>query len=126
MRQVPDGPILVVDDDDMILMTVAESLELEGYDVLMAANGREALEQVQRRVPGLVLLDMRMPVMDGWAFATAARERGFALNILVMSAAADARRWAQEINAQAVLPKPFELDDLLAVVGRHYGPPAIA
>ena len=119
---MPEGPILVVDDDDTILVTVAECREMEGYWVATAANGLEALRQVEHREPALVLLDMRMPVLDGWGFAEAVRERGLRLNILVMSAAADARRWAQEIEAHGAMPKPFELEELLAAVSRHYGP----
>lgn len=118
-----DADILVVDDDETILVTIGDCLELEGYSVVRAANGAEALQEVARQQPGLVLLDMRMPVLDGWGFARAARERGLTLNIVVMSAAADARRWARDIQAQGVMPKPFELDDLMATVERYYGPP---
>jgi two-component system, chemotaxis family, chemotaxis protein CheY len=117
---MPDGPILVVDDDETILLTVAEFLEFEGYSVATASNGLEALGIVERSQPALVLLDMRMPVLDGWGFARAVRERGLGVRILVMSAAADARRWAHEIGAFGVVPKPFELDDLLHAVVSHY------
>jgi CheY-like chemotaxis protein len=109
-------PILVVDDDPTILATVSETLDLEGYPVLTATNGAEALDAVERARPSVVLLDMRMPVLDGWGFMRAARERGLGLTVVVMTAAADARRWANEIGAQAVLAKPFELDDLLEAV----------
>ena len=111
-------PILVVDDDPTILATVSETLDLEGYVVLTATNGAEALDAVERARPSVVLLDMRMPVLDGWGFMRAARERGFSLSVVVMTAAADARRWANEIGAHAVLAKPFELDDLIAVIQR--------
>jgi CheY-like chemotaxis protein len=115
-----ESPILVVDDDETILVTVADFLEMEGYPVATASNGREALQVVERSAPALVLLDMRMPVLDGWGFAQAVHERGLALRILVMSAAADARKWAHEIGAFGVVPKPFELDDLLHAVVMHY------
>jgi len=111
-------PILVVDDDPTILATVSETLDLEGYPVVTATNGAEALAAVERDRPSIVLLDMRMPVLDGWGFVRALRERGISLTVVVMTAAADARRWAREIGAQGVLPKPFELDDLLAAVQR--------
>ena len=111
-------PILVVDDDPTILATVSETLDLEGYPVVTATNGAEALAAVERDRPSVVLLDMRMPVLDGWGFVHALRERGISLTVVVMTAAADARRWAREIGAQGVLPKPFELDDLLAAVQR--------
>jgi two-component system, chemotaxis family, chemotaxis protein CheY len=112
--------VLVVDDDPTILATVADVLDLEGYPVLTAGNGQEALDALDRteraRRPRLVLLDMRMPVLDGWGFVRALRERRLSLPVVVMTAAADARRWAREIEAQAVLPKPFELDDLIDAV----------
>ena len=112
------SPILVVDDDPSILTTVCEILDLEGYPVETAANGAEALRAVERSRPSLVLLDMRMPVLDGWGFARALKERGLQLPILVMTAAQNARRWAEEIGADGHLAKPFELPDLLDAVER--------
>jgi CheY-like chemotaxis protein len=110
------APVLVVDDDPSVLAMVAEALQLEGYAVRTAANGAEALAAVAREHPAVVLLDMRMPVLDGWGFAAALRARGVEVPIVVMTAAQDARRWAAEISAQGHVPKPFELDDLLAAV----------
>ena len=115
---MPERPILVVDDDPTILATVSETLDLEGYPVVTANNGAEALAQVQSTRPSLVLLDMRMPVLDGWGFMRAVHERGLHLQVIVMTATADARRWAAEIGAQGVLSKPFELDELLEAVER--------
>jgi CheY-like chemotaxis protein len=111
-------PILVVDDDRSIREVVAEVLEAEGYAVQTAADGAEALRSVERRRPRLVLLDMRMPVMDGWGFAAALKERGLRLPVIVMSAAADARAWAEQVGADDYLAKPFALDELLAKVER--------
>ena len=111
-----DRPILVVDDDPAILATVTEALDLEGYPVVTATNGAEALDEIARHRPSLVLLDMRMPVLDGWGFMRAVRERGLNLTVVVMTAAADARRWGREIGANGVLAKPFELDELIRAV----------
>jgi len=111
-------PILVVDDDPAILATVSEALDMEGFPVITASNGAEALAAVDRDQPSLVLLDMRMPVLDGWGFMRAIRERGLNLTVVVMTAAADARRWGREIGAQGVLAKPFELDELVKAVQR--------
>ena len=116
-------PILVVDDDPTILATVSETLDLEGYPVRTATNGAEALQAIQREPVALVLLDMRMPVLVGWGFIRAARERGLNPTVVVMTATADARRWALEIGAQGVLAKPFDLDELTAQVQR-LGPAA--
>jgi CheY-like chemotaxis protein len=115
---VTERPILVVDDDPTILATVCEALDLEGFPVVTANNGAEALDVIARNPPSLVLLDMRMPVLDGWGFMRALRERGLSLTVVVMTAAADARRWAAEIGANAVLSKPFELNELVATVGQ--------
>ncbi|HEX6475456.1 MAG TPA: response regulator [Candidatus Limnocylindria bacterium] len=114
-----DGaPVLVVDDDDAIRDAVRDVLESEGIAVETAANGADALEQVSRHRPRLVLLDMRMPVLDGWGFATALRDRGLALPVVVMTAAADASRWAEEIGAIGVVAKPFGVAELVTAVRR--------
>src|SRR5581483_2671539 len=60
--------VLVVDDDLIIRETVAALLEDDGYVVEQAANGLEALAHLEGHLPAVVLLDMRMPLMDGWAF----------------------------------------------------------
>jgi len=113
--------VLVVDDDPSIRDFVEAALEEEGYGVLSAADGQAALKLVGRQ-PCAVLLDMRMPVLDGWGFAAAYRQRpGARAPIVVMTAAENAAAWAEEIGAQGVLAKPFRLDDLLAIVARHCG-----
>jgi len=123
-REEPDaggvdlGPILVVDDDRSILETIGEILESEGYPIATAGNGAEALQCIEEIRPSLVLLDMRMPVLDGWGFARIVRERGLRVPILVMTAAQDARRWAEEIGADGYLAKPFDLLNLLDAVER--------
>jgi two-component system, chemotaxis family, chemotaxis protein CheY len=115
---MPEAPILVIDDDPDVLSTVVDILEFEGYRVERATNGAEGLKVLERTLPRLVLLDMRMPVLNGWDFARILKERGIQLPILVMTAAQDARRWAQEIGAEGYISKPFELPDLLAAVER--------
>lgn len=110
--------ILVIDDDLAILATVSDILHDEGYQVQMAMNGAEGLAALEQFSPELILLDMRMPVLDGWGFATALRERGVNIPIVVMTATQDARRWAREIGAAYVLAKPFDLMELLNVVER--------
>lgn len=111
-----DGSILVVDDDPLILETVAEALEFEGHSVRRAANGAEALGEVERSLPALILLDMRMPVLDGWGFARELGLREIKVPILVMTAARDAHEWAAQIGADGAVAKPFDLPDLLEAV----------
>ncbi len=122
MRQMMSQHILVVDDDPMIRETVAEILDFEGYSIETAANGREALQAMEQSPPSLVLLDMRMPILDGWGFARKVKERGLQVSIVVMTAARNAGRWAAEIDADGYLAKPFDLADLLATIDRLYRP----
>jgi len=112
------GMVLVVDDDTSILDTVSSILSGEGYDVVSASSGQEALDAVARKLPLLILLDMRMPVMDGWAVARALRGKGITVPIVVMTAAESAQRWADEVGAEGYLAKPFGLDELLTAVER--------
>ena len=117
---MPERPILIIDDDPAIRATVAEILTSEGYSVATAINGADGLQSLDRIEPALVLLDMRMPILDGWGFARTLQSRGIHVPILVMTAAQDARRWAHEIDAQGYVAKPFELIDLLDAVGRFF------
>jgi CheY-like chemotaxis protein len=117
-------PIVVADDDPAILEMVSDALSFEGYPIATATNGQEALAVIERirasdpECPPLMLLDMRMPQMNGWDVAAALRDRAIDLPIVVMTAAVDAARWAAEVHAAGVLPKPFDLDHLLAEVQR--------
>jgi CheY-like chemotaxis protein len=115
------APVLVVDDDPTIRSSISAILDLEGYPVATASNGAEALAMVEEAVPSLVLLDMRMPVMDGWRFAGALSQRSIDVPIVVVTAAQNAEEWAREVGAEGFLAKPFELAELLAVVERHRG-----
>ncbi len=117
-----DAPILVVDDDPSILAVVAEILDFEGYPVETAGDGAAAIQAIERQRPSLVLLDMRMPILDGWGFAQKVKERGLQVSIVVMTAARNAGRWAAEIDADGYLAKPFDLTDLLATIDRLYRP----
>jgi two-component system chemotaxis response regulator CheY len=113
------GRILVVDDDEPIRELVAEILREDGYEVTEARNGAQGLRCLDSGGTfELVMLDMRMPVLDGWQFAAAVTERGLGLPIVVMTAAQDARQWAEEINAAGYIAKPFGIDDLAGVVHR--------
>jgi CheY-like chemotaxis protein len=112
----PQIPILVIDDDPSILATVSEILEEEGYSVVTATNGLEGLRAIERLRPAVILLDMRMPVLDGWGFARKLKERGIKLPILVITAAQDAGRWATEVGANGYLAKPFDLLELVTAV----------
>ena len=113
------GRILGVDDDEGIRELIAMALSDEGYTVQLACHGAEALALVEQDPPDLILLDMRMPVMDGWEFAWALREiRGTQVPIVALTAGCDGANLADQIAAAGLVAKPFELDHLLDVVAR--------
>ncbi len=115
--------VLVVEDDPDLLTLIEMIIADAGYRVRTAPEGRAALSRVDEEMPGVILLDMRMPGMNGWDFAREFRARhGPACPIVVVTAAENARRRAEEIGAEGWLAKPFDLDDVLAAVGRHLGP----
>lgn len=107
----------MVDDDPSIVAIVSDILISEGHEVVSAENGAVALAKADGEA--LVLLDMRMPVLDGWGFAREFWAAGKRSPIVVMTAAENARRWAEEIGADGYLAKPFEIDALIAAVERH-------
>ena len=113
--------ILVVEDDESIRAVLDMALSDEGYEVIEAENGAQGLALARTTQPHVILLDMRMPVMDGWAVARALRGQGITVPIIVMTAAESARRWADEVGAEGYLAKPFGLDELLATVERFRG-----
>ncbi|MDP2663539.1 MAG: PAS domain S-box protein [Dehalococcoidia bacterium] len=109
--------ILVVDDDEAIVRLMRLTLSEEGYEVMDATHGATALELVQHWKPDLVLLDLRMPIMDGREFTRAYRQTpGPHAPIILVTAAQDASRPAGEVEADAYLEKPFDLDRLLEIV----------
>ena len=119
------GPhvVLVVDDDPDILEALSEILEAEGFEVRRARNGREALERLEPEPPHLVLLDLMMPVMDGWEFAQQLKKRAYAARVplIVLSADRNVGSKASDIGAVGHLAKPFELAELLDMVRRTLG-----
>jgi DNA-binding response OmpR family regulator len=112
--------VLVVDDEPQVVWMLRFSLEAAGYRVFSAREGREALEGVREHHPDLMLLDIMMPVMDGWTVLQnlqelPAHERP---KVVVLSARTGLRDRAKatELGADAFVPKPFNVDDLLEVM----------
>ena len=119
-----DKLILVVEDDFDLRQTILWTLKDEGHEVEEAADGGEAVERALQRKPALVLLDMGLPVIDGYGVATKLRSQ-YGDRILIVTMTADGRavEKARRIAAAGYLNKPFELDDLIAIVRRMIGDP---
>lgn len=115
--------VLIVDDDPDMLETMQLLLHRDGYPCRTASNGVEALAQVESAQPGMVLLDMVMPVMNGWETAHALREKyGRTIPIIAVTASEHAGIRAAEAGADAVLAKPFDIAELRGLVECHLGP----
>jgi CheY-like chemotaxis protein len=109
--------ILVIDDDESIRQIVRLCLSDEGYEVFEASNGQAALEAVDEFQPSLILLDLRMPVMDGWEFARRYRASpGPHAPLVAFVAALNAEEECADLDMAGILSKPFDLDDLLQAV----------
>jgi CheY-like chemotaxis protein len=112
--------VLVVDDDESIRDTLQFALSDEGYEVRVVPEGSAALALLREWHPSVIMLDMKMPGTDGWAFTASYRQMPEPRPpVIVVTAAADAATWAADVGADDVLPKPFDLDVLLATVERH-------
>lgn len=115
-----NGLILLIEDDDDLREVEVGILERAGFRVVSAREGGEALELVAREMPKVIFLDMRMPGMDGWAFAREFHARhDHGAPIVVVTAAASAEKRAEEISADGALGKPFEARDFIKVAQIH-------
>jgi CheY-like chemotaxis protein len=113
--------VLVVDDDADIRELLLSVLSDDGYEAEAARNGRDALEVLERWPADVIVLDLMMPVMDGWTFADQMHSRKMNIPIVVLSAATDVSRHAERIGAVDVIAKPFDLDSLLPRIARLAG-----
>jgi len=118
--------ILVVDDEEPIRELLTLILEAEGYGVACAADGNEALLVAERTAHDVILLDLKMPGMDGTDFAKRYRGGGGRAPIIVITAARGLEEEAAEVDLCAYLAKPFELQALLDSVRTCTQPPGVA
>lgn len=108
--------VLVVDDETVMQGLMQDILSAEGYEVAIAANGQEGLERIAELQPDLVVLDLMMPVLDGWGVLEALEGRSDAPPVIVLSASANVTGTADRAvarGAYACFPKPFNLGALL-------------
>lgn len=113
----------MVDDKPYIRQLVATVLKLRGYEVLEAGNGQEGLSLARQELPGLIILDLLMPGMDGYQMILSIRTDPFLrrIPVIVMSAKADSSGVAPVPWIQDYLMKPFDIDELEELVDRYYG-----
>jgi CheY-like chemotaxis protein len=109
---------LVVEDDESIRNVITDVLEDRGFRVAGAANGSEALEHLDEVRPDVMVLDLLMPVMHGWAFMESYSERtgGDAIPIVVVSVNPALPRSFNRFGVRSVVAKPFNLDELVDAV----------
>ncbi len=109
--------ILVADDDPQLLRLMTRNLQLEGYEVLAASDGQQALEQIEASTPDLVLLDVMMPRLDGFSVCQRVREFSAVPIIIVTARGQDLDKVrGLDLGADDYLTKPFNVDELLARV----------
>jgi len=109
--------VLTADDDPQLLRLVARNLQLEDYDVLVASDGKQALEQIEQHAPDLVLLDVMMPKMDGFTVTSRVREFSAIPIIMVTARGQDQDKIrGLDLGADDYLTKPFSIEELLARV----------
>jgi DNA-binding response OmpR family regulator len=113
--------VLVIDDDPALLTTLARILASEGFQVDVAADGADGLARARQQPPAVVLLDLHLPVLDGYAFLEAFRSLPACAEVPVVlmtgsQDTASARRRIQARRVMVLMPKPFDMDTLLATV----------
>jgi DNA-binding response OmpR family regulator len=109
--------ILAADDDPQLLRLITRNLQLEGYDVLAASDGQQALELIENDAPDLVLLDVMMPRMDGFTVCYRVREFSSVPIIIITARGQDQDKVrGLDLGADDYLTKPFSVDELLARV----------
>ena len=117
-----EGRILVVDDDEPIARMMAEFLEEHGFTADWAGSGRTALMKVRHKAPDVMVLDLRMPEMDGRELLHAVRASGISPRVVLLSADRAVAEAARELRCEAFVEKPFAPESLLAAVKRALGP----
>jgi DNA-binding response OmpR family regulator len=110
--------VLVVDDQEAIRATLRTALDDEGFTVECASNGQEALDILGRWDPCVILLDLMMPVMDGWTFCEEQRRSGDRTPVVLLSAAGELDEEAKTLCAAGFIAKPFDIDHVISAIER--------
>jgi len=117
--------ILLAEDNEVVREMLGERLKLHGFNVITVGNGLEALEFVRQQFPDLIMLDMSMPVMDGWRTARALEEDPLTRNIPVIAVTAHAligdRQKAIQAGCDVYVTKPVDFPNLLRKIEELLG-----
>lgn len=114
------GKVLVVDDDDQLADVVREVLRDAGYSVATVRHGAAALDLMKHVTPDLILLDLTMPIMDGWSFVAQYRRNARAgARILLLTANPHAPEIAETLQADGYIQKPFDIGQLVDLIQRE-------
>lgn len=115
------GKILIVDDQFGIRILLNEVLQKEGYETYQAANGLQALEIVTKHAPDLVLLDMKIPGMDGIEILKRMKVIDKDIRVIIMTAYGelDMIQEAKDLGAMTHFAKPFDIDDIRGAVKKY-------
>ena len=117
MMPAKNTTLVVADDDPQLLRLMARNLQLEGFDVLAASDGQQALELIENHAPDLVLLDVMMPKMDGFTVCSRVREFSAVPIIIVTARGQDQDKVrGLDLGVDDYLTKPFSVEELLARV----------
>jgi DNA-binding response OmpR family regulator len=110
--------ILIAEDEERLAAFVEKGLKKNGFETIVAADGVQALATIDRQPVDLLLLDLGLPIKDGWAVLSESRSQYPDLPIIVVTAMTDERDRQQLFAAGAndYLPKPFKFSDLLAKI----------
>jgi DNA-binding response OmpR family regulator len=111
--------LMIVEDEPDVLLVLRISLEASGFDTTLAADGATALARLQAERPDLMLLDLTLPIMDGWGVLAELSTRHDAPPVIVCTAKKSSRdvARAEELGAAAYLTKPFDIDHLISLIG---------
>jgi DNA-binding response OmpR family regulator len=111
--------VMIVEDEPDVLLVLRISLEAAGFDTTLAADGVTALRRIQLEKPDVVLLDLMLPVIDGWGVLAGLRTLNGAPPVIVCTAKRSARdvARAEELGAAEYVTKPFDVERLTALIG---------
>jgi two-component system KDP operon response regulator KdpE len=114
--------IVIVEDEPDTLLMLRLNLEATGFETSLAADGATAVRRITEEQPDLVLLDLMLPVMDGWAVLAELQTWTNAPSVVVVSAKHTPRDRvrATQLGAQAYVAKPFDMDDLIGVLNEVF------